>query len=254
MIYAQLGGLGNFIHQTPAYQRIAEKTGEKVHINFTRGYVRECFIDCPFIASTEKEGRYIPDYDGNYKLKDYEFCFQAIAEEKYSEKYPIYVDSPEDGTKIEGKYIVFTNGAGGASLKYQLDKRMTFQMLWSILDLAVIHGYKLVFVGDSIDWAITTSMVSSLQTFATPVIDDIRDCLYVMKNASLVIGNDTGLYHAAAALQKPIVVSDRVPNRPNGNPSCGIVSANKSVKYASENEWGRSIVDAAEKFAEKGYI
>lgn len=249
MIYSQLGGLGNFIHQTPAYQRLAEKTGEKVRINFTRDYVRKCFLDCTFIDETQQEGKYKPDYDINYKLKDYEFCFQEIVGENYSPKYPIYVDAPSNGTKIEGNYIVFTNGAGASTLQYQLDKRMTLQMLCSILDIAVIHNYKLVFVGDSIDWDVSVSMVSDLQTYVTPIIDDIRDCLYVMNNASLVIANDTGLYHAAAALQKPIVVSNRVPNRPNGKPSCGISSANKSVVYASEKEWRSVIFDAAKKIA-----
>ena len=46
MVYAQLGGLGNFIHQTPAYRRLAEKTSKKVKINFEREYVRQCFLDC----------------------------------------------------------------------------------------------------------------------------------------------------------------------------------------------------------------
>ena len=253
-VYAQKGGLGNFIHQTPAYRRIFEKTGSKVQVNFDRQYVKDCFNDCPFIEASDKTGVYIPDYDGEYKLTDYEYCFQAITGEQYSPKYAIYVDRPEKGTDIKGKYIVFTIGAGGGALQYQLAKRMTFNMLWSILDLATIYNCQLVFVGTSLDWGITTSIVEPLKSVVTPVLDDIRDCLYVINNASCVIANDTGLYHAAAALDKPIVVSDRVPIRPNGKPSCGIVSANQKIQYSTEGKWDENLRFIAEKFGQKQYI
>ena len=149
---------------------------------------------------------------------------------------------------------MFMNGAGGDNVEYQKNKRMTVEMLGSILDLAALTKHKIVFVGSESDWAVTLEGVRDLEDCATPIIGDIRDCLYVMSNAKMIVANDTGLYHAATTMKVPVMVSDRVPNRPNGLPSVGIKSANKSIEYVSEREWKGVLLSHTKKLAINSYI
>ena len=41
--------LGNFINCTPAIQWLAKKYDARIPVLFDTEYVRQCFLDCPFI-------------------------------------------------------------------------------------------------------------------------------------------------------------------------------------------------------------
>jgi len=121
--------LGNFINCTPALLRLAEKTGQKIDVQFETEYVKQCFIDCPFIRIVDQptgtpvlSSRLI-----NKIVPDYKFIFERATGETWTEKYHTYVDQFFE-KPCYPEYALLINGSGSARKGYTEAKNPGIEM------------------------------------------------------------------------------------------------------------------------------
>lgn len=247
-IYFNPSGLGNFIQVTPALKHIAEVTGRPVKVKFNKKYITDCFLDCDFIQwifdDQEMEGHFpvrYAEWDMNAKLKDYEFGFREITGKEYDPKYHTYVDTPKLIDKPSKKYVVLMNGGNMTNPKNTLPKKMTLEMLDSVFYHSEKNDIQLIFLGSQVDFETTKTINTSLEKYCTFILGDMRQCLAYLNESLGVICNDTGLYHAACAMKKKVLVSDRVPIRPNKMPSICIQTPNENTLIVSEKAWDKEV-------------
>jgi hypothetical protein len=185
--------LGNFINCTPTLRWLAESTGRPVPVLFHTDYVRQCFLDCPFIEHIEiPVGKRLFGSDLICRandIPDYAYIFKQVTGMKWMDKYHTYVDKP--GARAMSKLPVIINGSGSEREAYVASKDVGAEPF-----LAVGRS---LFVGSDADlernpWA---------KSFH---VGDIRQALCNIANAPCVIANDTGLAHAAGAMNKPLLV------------------------------------------------
>lgn len=222
-------GLGNFIMITPAIKRLSEKTGAPVDVFFSIEYVKQCFLDCEFINIVEKKGESIIESNIiNTDIPDYEYAFEKITGEPWSEDYHTYTDSPKEFDFSEKEYIVVLNGLAGSYWKGKKEVDKNHHLL--ISDISNVPVY---FTGSDTD-------VSQNTPWATDVFDecfigDIRQSLAIIRDAKKVIANDTGLSHAAGSMNKDMLILWKdTPFEKNQNPGA-------NTRYSKKGSWSDDI-------------
>lgn len=187
--------LGNFIHLTPAIKWFAEKRKMKIPVLFHTEYVKEAFLDCPFIEHIDKPGkmRMFGSNMTNQKndKPDYEYIFEVLTGCKWTPKYHTYVDRPEPK---ESGYIVLINGSGNNKESYVQSKDVGAAPY-----LFAMSKYRTISVGSKSDF----DRCPYLYDADDFIVDDMRNALAYINGATAVIANDTGLYHAAGAMDVP---------------------------------------------------
>lgn len=222
-------GLGNFIMITPAIKRLSEKIGSPVDVFFSVDYVKQCFLDCDFINIVDKKGEsVIGNNITNTEIPDYQHAFKEITGESWSEEYHTYVDSPKEFDFSEEDYIVVLNGLAGSYWKGKKEVDKKHHLLISDVSDASIY-----FTGSETD-------VSENTPWATTVFDkcftgNIRQSLALIRDAKKVIANDTGLSHAAGAMNKQMLILWKdTPFEKNQNPGV-------NTRYSKKGEWSNDI-------------
>lgn len=192
--------LGNFINCTPTLRYLAERDGKPVPVLFHTGYVRECFLDCPFIEHIEApKGKRLFGSDLKCKANtepDYAYVFRQVTGRQWTEGWHTYVDAPS--RVDQNGPVVLINGSGSERAAYVESKDVGAA---PYLAAEAATG-KTVFVGSDEDlnrnpWAGTKIPAST---------GNIRAALAWIAGANAVIANDTGLAHAAGAMNKPLLV------------------------------------------------
>ena len=187
--------LGNFIHLTPTIKWFAEKRGMKIPVLFRTEYVKEAFLDCPFIEHIKKEGKmrmFGSNMTNNANDRpDYEYIFETLTGVKWTPKYHTYVDSPPPK---ESGYIVVINGSGSMNEGYVQSKDVGASPY-----MVAMRKYRTVAVGSKSDF----ERCPYLYEADDVIVDDMRLALSYINGAAAVIANDTGLYHAAGAMDVP---------------------------------------------------
>ena len=223
--------LGNFIMSTPTIRYYAETLGRPLPVIFTKDYVKECFLDCEFMEHVE--------YDPNYKIivssglinqniPDYQFIFKSCTGKDWDSKYHTYVDTPSNYDIPKEKYIVVMNGLAGGYWKGKKEiDESTHRYIKESTNLPIY------FIGSQTDLDINSPWMSDLADHIH--LNDIRHCLALIKGAYKIIANDTGLSHAAGALNKDILILWKdTPFIKNNNPG-------KNTKYAPKGTWKENI-------------
>ena len=179
--------LGNFINCTPTLRWLAESTGAKVPVLFHTDYVRQCFLDCPFIEHIEiPVGKRLFGSELICKANtepDYAYIFRKVTGVPWMDKYHTYVDQP--GPRSPLLINVIINGSGSEREAYVASKDVGPEPYMAAMPA--------MFVGSDADlernpWA---------KAFH---VGDIRQALCNIANAPCDIANDTGLAHAAGAM------------------------------------------------------
>jgi ADP-heptose:LPS heptosyltransferase len=247
-------GLGNFIHFTPALQYVAKETGRPIRVKFHKDYVRQAFLSEPFLdlenaySSDPSDYVFYHDYSPKQDVDDYVYLFQEITGKPFNGQEKTYVDIPichEEKTK---PYFVLLNGGAFGQDEYIKPKEMTRKMLESVLFLAQEFNSRIVFLGSNYDYDRTKKEMPDFDDYCHVILNDMRLALSYLHESNGVIANDTGLYHAASAMEKPIIVSDRVPIRSNGLPSRCIRTMNPNTRYVDESMWSRVVMDFFPRF------
>jgi hypothetical protein len=185
--------LGNFINCTPTLRWLAERDGRPVPVLFHTDYVRQCFLDCPFIEEIEiPVGRRLFGSELICKRNteaDYAYIFRTITGQAWTGKYHTYVDQP--GERVRFPIPVIVNGSGSEREGYVASKDVGHEPF--------LAAGSSLFVGSEADLARNPWATSHH-------VGNIRTALAYIADAPCIIANDTGLAHAAAAMNKPLLV------------------------------------------------
>lgn len=248
-IYRHPSGLGNFIHATPALQFISRITNRPVKVQIQNEYIKNCYLDAEFLdfenAYSSDPSDYLQFHEWHPKSleDDYIYLFREMTGKEFQFQFPTYIDRPNISRIQEKPYLVLLNGGAKSGIGYEFPKKMTRKMLESTLFLADEFNYDVIFLGNDYDLETTQNEMTYFTDYCQVILNDIRFSLSIIDHSALVIANDTGLYHAASAMEKDVIVSTRVPTRPNGIPSRCINTMNPHTTYADEDQWEKIIHD-----------
>lgn len=190
-------GLGNFINLTPTLQELHARVGERVPCVFANPVFAKAFEDAPFLEVVERgEGERLFGSDLiNSKVPDWQYVYRRVIGGG-----PIphtYVDEPDP---IPGEYAVFIRGAGNTDPKYLAMKdpgTEAYRKIREMIELPV------VLVGGFEDMLWCREMLPFVDEHE---MGDIRRALARIRGARFIVANDTGLYHAAAAMRARLFV------------------------------------------------
>ncbi len=230
--------LGNFIMLTPGIKRLSEKRNQKIDVYFTIPYVKECFIDCDFMNHVGRLHR-PPTFSSkmiNHQIPDYQYTFEIMTGEKWTEKYHTYVDVVNEVPKHEEKYLLLLNGLGGLSLndndpkpKWYGKKEISEEFYYKIKQKSKLPIY---FTGSESDIKQNPWMEKICDKIE---IGNIRKSLSLVRDAEKIISNDTGLAHCAGAMNKDILILWKdTPFVKNQNPG-------KNTIYSQKENWETDI-------------
>ena len=208
-------GLGNFINLTPTIRLLSDHLGRPVPVYFDLAFIRDCFLDCEFIEILETKPAYDPIFTSglvNYSndCPDYIHAYKMVCN-----RYPLgelthtYVDRCEDIKVKERDYTLFIRGSGSEEPIY-LSKKIPRD-----------EYYREYMEGQCIFTGSETDLERSGDLFKDMVCHtgDIRQSLALIRDADLVVTNDSGLAHAAGAMNRKMVVLWKNTSLPkNANP------------------------------------
>lgn len=205
--------LGNFINITPAIAWLHEQRRERIPVYFSTLYVRQCFEDWKTIQILDRQPAGPPLFGSNITNQandrpDYQHAFEVFTGEQWTPKYHTYVDEPKM-TKREREdlagAIVIINGAGNQDQKYVTTKDPGHEAFVDTVAGATLDhpGAKIIAVGSQAD----LGRCPWLKDIADEsYFGNIRLALKIISRAKVVIANDTGLAHAAGAMNQRLVV------------------------------------------------
>ena len=209
-------GLGNFINLTPTIRSIAELKGEPVPVYFDIDHVKQCFIDCPFITILDEMPYSRPLFTSGLiavrnNLPDYINAYVELSKTfDLSPEIPhTYVDEAKEVKPMDGKYTLLMCGSGSEDPMY-LSKNQPNKEDYA----PYLYLDDCLFTGSVKDFN-RHNWFNHLPHY----LNDIRKSLALIRDAEYIISNDTGLAHAAGAMNKNITILWRFTMLPkSGNP------------------------------------
>jgi len=193
--------LGNFINCTPTLRYLSDKWDAPIPVLFDTEYVRQCFLDCPFIEIIDApRGKRLFGSElkatKRSRWMDCEYIFRQVTGRRWTPEWHTYVDQPLLIAKPQS--VILINGSGSEREDYVASKD-----LGEAPYIAAIEAKKkCVFVGSKEDFDRNKPWVLKVPAMC----GDIRSALGLIALADAVIANDTGLAHAAGAMNKPLLV------------------------------------------------
>lgn len=218
-------GLGNFINLTPTIKALSYEN--KIKVWFNDRFIRDCFVDCPFMEIVDTRMRNPVLSSGMINLKndkpDYQYVWEKFFSSPVSEHTYIDIPLASPEAAFIGRYAVVLNGSGSMKASY-IDKKNPGSQPYNRI-LSQVDMMK-VFVGTVNDY--NRMMEVKLDHF---VCKHIRTSLSIIAKSTMVIANDCGLAHAAAAMNKPVyILWKNTMLTKNMNPG-------KNSVYIKKNEW-----------------
>ena len=218
----ELYGLGNFINLTPTIKLLAEHLGYAIPVYFDIAFIRDCFLDCEFMEILDERPTDAPAFtSGLVNIRndcpDYLYAYKQAAQ-----RYPLegelphtYVDRCEE---IEAPKFntVFIRGSGSEEL-YYLSLKMPHDDYYKEYFAKNLTGiYTEAFTGSEGDVKRSNGLFDGMAKY----VGGVRLALALIREADFIVANDSGLAHAAAAMNKPMVILWKNTSLPkNANPS-----------------------------------
>ena len=227
----ELYGLGNFINLTPTIKLLAEHLGHPISVYFDLDFIKQCYLDCPFIEILDERPSDPPAFSSGLinvrnNCPDYLHVYREV-----TKRFPLdgelphtYVDS---AVEIEApKYnTLFIRGSGSEQRAY-LDSKMPDDRYYKEYFARNLSGiYTEAFTGSEQD----VERADGLFEDMTCYVGGIRLALALIREADYIVANDSGLAHAAAAMQKPMTIlwkNTSLPKNGNPNSNCRIRMCN----------------------------
>ena len=232
--------LGNFINLTPTIQYLSEQMGLKVPVFFETEYVRQCFLDCPFIEILKEKPEYKPEFtsaiiNAANDRPDYQYIFEMANGKAWTPKYHTYIDY-KNTRPVEQGSIMLLNGSGSQNEEYTAKKDVGPDPYRYAVQY-IAKKRKIISAGSFDDLARAPYMANLAHEACW---GDIRKTLRMMASASCVIANDTGLAHAAGAMNKPLLVLWKDTARER----CKNAGINTVYSYSNHDQNIKDFLDA----------
>ncbi|MGA1871585.1 MAG: glycosyltransferase family 9 protein [bacterium] len=141
----------------------------------------------------------------NARIEDWRYIYQKICAKLGMKPGKIphtYVDTYD--YSLKGKYVVIVRGM--VSDVWREKKDPGDEIYKHMVVRLQSKGYKLVFIGTDADYSRNINRMERWVENKVVVLNDIKKSLGLLYNADFIISNDTGMYHAAGALNKRIFV------------------------------------------------
>jgi hypothetical protein len=216
-------GLGNFVSITPIIRELYEQRKQKVNVLFTKDYVKQCYLDSPYINIIESpKGDRLFGSELINRRNTYEDIY--FAQDKVLQKRVDWLPFVDEVEPIIGEYGVFINGAGSEREEYVNQKAISFEYQNQIKELSKIP---IVGIGSNSDKS---------RNIFEGCYGDVRECLRYIKGAKWVISNVTGFYHVAGAYQKDQLVLWKDCLRPRN------LNINPNQVVSNKENWAADII------------
>lgn len=221
----RLYGLGNFINLTPTIQLMADHYGERIPVYFDLKFVEDCFLDCDFIEIIKDRPVTSPGLNSgliNFKnnCPDYLHVYKQITQRipLAGELPHTYVDCAKE---IEAdKYnTLFIRGSGREDVYYVSQKMPDDDYYRHYFRENLAGLYTEAFAGSSEDVKRANGLFKDMTCYT----GGIRLALALIREADYVVANDSGLAHAAGAMNKPMTIlwkNTSLPKNANPNKNC----------------------------------
>jgi len=209
-------GIGNFINCTPTLISLAKHFNFPIPVVFADKFVSEMFYKCNFIKIiSQEEVKGLPRlFDSsliNLSIEDWKYIYQKVVESGIQLDAAIphtYVDRYDIPDKYKNmKYAVIVRG-----IKYSPEsdwigmKDPGDEIYKYIMQDLVKRGFELVFIGTDLDYERDLKRMREWVKNVHIELNDMTKSLGVLEGSSVIIANDTGMYHAAGALNKEVFV------------------------------------------------
>ncbi len=208
-------GLGNFINLTPTIKSLSESLDKKIPVYFELDHVKECFLDCDFIEILDKQPFDRPLFssalvDFRNRIPDYVNAYRELSKayDLNPDAPHTYIDTADEIEAFDFEYTLFMYGSGNEDKMYLSTKTPDRKYYEDYMNgRCLFTGSEADF--ERVDWF--NDMEYSL--------GDIRRSLALIRDAKMIVSNDTGLAHAAGAMNKDMVILWKDSALPkNGNP------------------------------------
>ena len=218
----RLYGLGNFINLTPTIKLMAQHFDKPVPVYFDLEFIRDCFLDCEFIDILDERpnnrelfGSWLVNNVRN-NCPDYLHVYKEITKLlPLSDELPhTYVDQAKE---IEAPIYntLFIRGSGSEELYYVSQKMPADSYYRQYFANNLAGNYTQAFAGSEGDIDRANGLFQDMTCYT----GGIRLALALIREADYVVSNDSGLAHAAAAMNKPMTILWKNTSLPkNANP------------------------------------
>lgn len=233
-------GFGNFINITPIIKKLHEDSGRPVPVYFEMPFVKEAYLNDPRIELLEEKPSTPPIVDSKLICKanttpDFVFAFEKVFGEPYTDKYKpsAYTTMPP----MKGDYVVILMGSGSDREDYVKGKTPSKSVYEQMIFELQVRGIELIFTGSEAD----AKRAGKIASYCRQNVGDIRESLSLIANARAVIGNDTGLVHAAGAMDKEMFVIWK------DTPFIRCQNSGKNTTYSKKGNWMNDFYNWIEK-------
>lgn len=217
-------GLGNFINLTPTIRLMANHFDKPIPVYFDLDFIRDCFIDCEFMEILKEQPDERPLFTsgliGPNRCPDYLHVYKEITKSiPLSGEIPhTYVDQAKE-IEADSYNTLFIRGSGSEDL-YYLSLKMPHDDYYKEYFTENLAGdYKQAFTGSENDVTRSNGLFDGM----TKYVGGIRLALALIREADFVVANDSGLAHAAGAMNKSMTIlwkNTALPKNANPNKRC----------------------------------
>jgi len=218
----ELYGLGNFINLTPTIKLMADHFDKPIPVYFDLKFIRDCFLDCPFMDILDERPLSSPMFSSalvnlRNSCPDYIHVYKQVTQNLplMGELPHTYVDQADeiDAPKVN---TLFIRGSGSENKIYLNSKMPRDEYYAEYFAKNLAGDYTEAFTGSDKDVERSDGLFDGM----TKYVGGIRLALALIREADYVVANDTGLAHAAGAMNKPMVILWKNTSLPkNGNPN-----------------------------------
>lgn len=200
-------GIGNFINCTPAIQVINAATKTPVPVYFDDKNVQSMFEGWETIEVLDKCPSYKPLISSdkiNQSIPDWEYLFNFVTSKlnlPIFESPHTYVHAPDEDWFLKPSCVIIRGMVNDSWAERKDPGDDIYKHIIARIPDDIIP----IFIGTSADFERTHDRMISWIGIKRPYVivkDDMKQALNRIKHADFVISNDTGMYHAAAALNK----------------------------------------------------
>jgi len=219
--------MGNFINLTPVIKMMADHYGEPIPVFFDLKFIEDCFLDCPFIEILkEYPVQYGPPMFSSGLINFRNDCPDYIhVYKEVTKRVPLIGDIPHTYVDQANEIIansfntLFIRGSGSEQ-KIYLDSKMPDDEYYRAYFADNLAGdYTEAFTGSDKDIERAGDLFKGMTCYT----GGIRLALALIREADYIVANDSGLAHAAAAMNKPMTIlwkNTSLPKNANPNKNC----------------------------------